>query len=129
VVDCQPVNEFNETELVPLPDKHLAFHWFAKAKHFTTFNLNHMYHQIPLAESSKQYTVFCTDWNLYQSTQVPFGLRTGAQTMVRLLDHVFQDIKFEYTYHYLHSAPLFLIFLIYRGSYGRNGKAHIHNMF
>jgi hypothetical protein len=127
VVDYQPVHEC--TELVPLPGIHLAFHWFTKASYFTALNLNQVYHQIPLAESSKQYIVFYTDWNLYQCTQVPFGLITGPQMMARLLDHMLQDIKFEYIYHYLHSAPLFLIFLISRGSYGRTTKAHIHNMF
>jgi hypothetical protein len=32
---------------------------------------------------------------------VPFGLATGTQVLSRLLDRVFQNIKFEFVYHYL----------------------------
>jgi hypothetical protein len=86
---------------VPLRDIYLAFHWFAKTKYFTTLDLNQAYHQIPLSERSKPLTSVCTDWNLYQYTCVPFGLATGAQVLTRLLDRVFQDLKFEFVYHYL----------------------------
>jgi hypothetical protein len=88
-------------ESVPLPDVHSAFHWFGKAKYFTTLDLNQAYYQIHLSADSKQYTAFSTDWNLYQYTRVPFGLATGAQVLTRLLDQVSQGIKFEYVYHYL----------------------------
>jgi hypothetical protein len=65
-------------ESVPLPDIHSAFNWFVKAKYFTTLDMNQAYHQIPLVKSSKPLTAFCTDWNLYEYTRVPFGLATGA---------------------------------------------------
>jgi hypothetical protein len=32
---------------------------------------------------------------------VPLGLAIGAQVLTRLLDRVFQDLKFEFVYHYL----------------------------
>jgi hypothetical protein len=79
VVDFSALNKRTATESVPLPDIHSAFHWFAKTQYFTTLDLNQAYHQIPLARSSKPLTAFCTDWNLYQYTRVPFGLATGAQ--------------------------------------------------
>jgi hypothetical protein len=70
-------------------------------------DLNQAYYQIPLSADSKQYTAFCTDWNLYQYTRVPFGLATGAQVLTRLLDQVFQGIKFEYVYHYLDDVVVY----------------------
>jgi hypothetical protein len=99
VVDYRVLNSRIDIESVPLPDVHSAFHWFGKAKYFTTLDLNQAYYQIPLSADSKQYTAFCTDWNLYHYTLVPFGLATEAQVLTRLLDHVFQGIKFEYVYH------------------------------
>jgi hypothetical protein len=60
VVDFRAVNKI-EIDSVPLPDVHSAFHWFLRAKYFTTLDLNQAYHQIPLAESSKHITAFCTD--------------------------------------------------------------------
>ena len=107
VVDFRMLNKRISIESVPLPDIHSAFHWFAKAKYFTTLDLNQAYHQIPLSEASKPLTAFCTDWNLYQYTRVPFGLATGAQVLSRLLDRVFQDIKFKFVYHYLDDVVIY----------------------
>jgi hypothetical protein len=68
VVDFRVLNNRIAIESVPLPDIHSAFHWFAKAKYFTTLDLNQAYHQIPLTKGSKALTAFCTDWNLFQYT-------------------------------------------------------------
>ena len=38
---------------------------------------------------------------------MPFGLATGAQVLSRLLDRVFQDIKFEFVYHYLDDVVIY----------------------
>jgi hypothetical protein len=48
VVDYRRLNQCIEIESVPLPDIHSAFHWFCKAKYFTTLDLNQAYHQIPI---------------------------------------------------------------------------------
>jgi hypothetical protein len=107
VVDFRALNKRISIESVPLPDIHSAFHWFAGAKYFTTLDLNQAYHQIPLSEASKPLTAFCTDWNLYQFSKVPFGLATGAQVLTRLLDRVFHDIKFKFVYHYLDDLVIY----------------------
>jgi hypothetical protein len=90
-----------------LPDIYSACHWFGKAKYFTTLDLNQAYHQIPLWKASKPLTAFCTDWNLFQYTRVPFGVATGAQVLTRLLDRVFQDLKFEFAYHSLGDVAIY----------------------
>jgi len=69
--------------------------------------LNQAYYQIPLSEASKPLTDFCTDWNLYQYARVPFGLATGVQVLTRLLDRVFQDLKFKFVYHYLDDVVVY----------------------
>jgi hypothetical protein len=43
VVDFRALNKCIAVESVPLPDIHSAFHWFAKAKYFTTLDLNQAY--------------------------------------------------------------------------------------
>jgi hypothetical protein len=107
VVDYRALNKRIEIESVPLPDIHSAFHWFSKAKYFTTLDLNQAYHQIPLSKESKPLTAFCTDWNLYQYRRVPFGIATGAQVLTRLLDLVFHDVKFDFVYHYLDDLVIY----------------------
>jgi len=117
-VDIRLLNKRITIESVPLPDIHSAFHWFAKAKYFTTLDLNQAYHQIPLAQSSKPLTAFCTDWNPYQYTCVSVGLATGAQVLTILLDQLFQDLKIDYAYCYLD----------YVATYSKSFEAHLEQI-
>lgn len=108
VIDYRKVNsECIEIDSVPLPDLHSAFDWFGRAKFFTILDLNSAYHQIPLAKESRPITSFCVPWNLYQFTRVPFGLATGAQTLTRLVDAIFHDLKFRYVFNYLDDLLVF----------------------
>ena len=100
-IDHRYLNSKINIESVPISDVHSAFAWFGGAKVFTSLDLNQGYYQIPLAEESKRYTAFCTDWNLYEFNKVPFGLATGAQVLTRMLDQVFRDVKLKFVYHYL----------------------------
>jgi hypothetical protein len=38
---------------------------------------------------------------------MPFGLATCAQVLTRLLDREFQDLKFEFVYHYLDDVVVY----------------------
>lgn len=107
VVDYRALNKRIAIESVPLPEIHAAFHWFSGANYFTVLDLNKAYHQIPLSQRSRHLTAFCTDWNLYQFRSVPFGLATGAQVLTRLLDRVFEGLKFDCVYHYLDDVVIY----------------------
>lgn len=107
VVDYRQLNKRIEFEAVPLPDIHGAFHYFTNAKVFTIMDLNQAFHQIPLAEESKQLTAFCVPFNLYQFTRVPFGISQGSSVCSRLLEMIFHDIKFKYVYHYLDDIVIY----------------------
>ena len=101
VIDYRKLNANIEVDSVPVPDLHSAFDWFSGARYFTVIDLNAAYHQIPLAKESRPYTAFCVRWNLYQYSRVPMGLAVGAQTLARLLDTVFHDVKFQFVFNYL----------------------------
>jgi hypothetical protein len=107
LVDFRLLNKRIVIESVLLAGIHSAFHWFAKAKYFTKLDLNQAYHQIPLPQSSKPLTAFCMNWNPYLYTRVPFGLATDAQVLTRLLDYMFQDLKFDIMYHYLDDVVIY----------------------
>ena len=107
VIDYRVLNTKISIDSIPLPDVQNCFHWFAKAKYFTSIDLNSAYHQIPLAESSKKFTAFTTDWNLYEFNRVPFGIAIGAQVLTRLLDIIFGDIKFKYLFNYLDDVVIY----------------------
>lgn len=57
LVDYRALNKNIEIEFVPILHVHSTFQWFAKAKYFTTLDLNPVDHQIPLAAASKPLTV------------------------------------------------------------------------
>lgn len=107
VIDYRKVNAHIDVEAVPLPDLHSAFDWFGRARYFTVFDLNAAYHQIPLAPESRDITSFCVPWNLYRFRRVPMGLAVGAQTLTRLLDLIFHNVKFKYVYNYLDDLLVF----------------------
>ena len=107
VVDIRAPNKRIAIEPVPFPDIQSVFHWFTTAKYFTTLYMNQAYHQISLSKSSKPFDSFCTDWNLYQYNRLPFGLSTGAHVLTRLLYRVFQDLKFDFVYHYLDDVVIY----------------------
>lgn len=122
VVDYRVLNSRIAIESVPLPDVHNNFHWFNRAKFFTSLDLNSAYHQIPLTQRSMQLTAFNTDWNLFEYTRVPFGIAVGAQVLTRLLDSIFSDIKFKYVFHYLDDL------IIYSETYQEHLR-HIREVF
>lgn len=107
VIDYRKLNKNIQIESVPLPSIHTAFEWFAEANYFTVLDLNQAYYQIPLADSSKHLTSFCTPWNLYQFKRVPYGLAIGGQALSRLLDSIFHDIKFKFLFHYLDDLVIY----------------------
>jgi hypothetical protein len=109
VVDYRILNQRNEVESVLLADLYLEFQWFGKAQFVTTLDLNHTYHQIPLAKASRPLTVFCINWKLCRNTRVPFGLATGPQVFMTLLYQIFHDIKYHSIYHYLDDAVVYTL--------------------
>ncbi len=121
VLDYRKLNAQIEIDSVPLPDLHSAFDWFGKAKYFSVFDLNQAYHQIPLKAESRPYTAFCVPWNLYQFKRVPMGLAVGAQTLTRLLDSIFHEVKFRFVFNYLDDL------LVYSESFSEH-LAHIEEV-
>ena len=107
VIDYRVLNSKIHIDSTPLPDIHSCFHWFSKARYFTTLDLNSAYYQIPLSENCRKYTAFATDWNLYEFCRVPFGIAVGAQVLTRLLDKIFSDIKFNFVFNYLDDLVIY----------------------
>lgn len=107
VIDYRKLNQRIEIDSVPLPNLQSAFDWFGEACYFTIIDLNKAYHQIPLKPESKPLTSFCVPWDLLQFKRLPMGIAVGAQTLTRLIDLVFHDVKFKYVFSYLDDLCVF----------------------
>jgi hypothetical protein len=61
---------------------------FHGVKYMTSLDLNSAFLQIPLKASSREYTAFLFDTNVYQFQRVPFGTKNSLTTFVRGLRKV-----------------------------------------
>lgn len=68
------------------------------AKIFSKINFRSGYYQIPLRECDREKTAFRVGNNLFHFNVMPFGLHTAAQTFMRLMGLLFDNIPFVKVY-------------------------------
>ena len=49
-------------------------------------DLNRGFYQVPMKESSREKTAFCSPWGKYEFTRMPFGLQNSPATFQRAID-------------------------------------------
>ena len=55
---------------------------------YSALDLKSANHQIPIAESDKQYSAFDVDGSLYQFCRIPFGVTKGVAAFQRIMDQL-----------------------------------------
>ena len=65
----------------------------AGAKWFTTLDLTKGYHQMKLAEESKEITAFSTPRGLFQWKVLPMGMKTLGVVFQRLVDSIVGELQ------------------------------------
>ena len=78
------------------------------AQWFTTLDLKSGYWQVPIQESDKAKTAFRTSsGQLYEFSQVPFGLCNAPATFSCLMDHILAGLHWETCLFYLDDIIVF----------------------
>ena len=97
-VDYRSINKDTILDRYPLPrvDKLLDAIGNQKAMYFTTLDLMRGYHQVKMAEESKEKTAFVCHHGLYQYCRMPFGLTNAPATFQRLMDKLFNGWNFVF---------------------------------
>ena len=101
VVDYRKVNAKVVFDSYPMPNIDQALDQFGGATVFSVLDLNSAYYQIPLSESSRRVTAFCTPFELFEFNKLPMGISVGCQGLSRVIDELFADLKGRYVFNFI----------------------------
>ena len=81
----------------------------AGAGHYSTFDMDSGFWQVPMDEESKQYTAFTLgSMGLYECKSMPFGLCNAPPTFQRLMQNCLGELNLTYCLIYLDDVIVFL---------------------
>ncbi len=107
-LDYCKVNEHLETDIYPLPRLEELVNAAAGNKYYVTLDLKDAYHQVELAESSRDVTTFNEDVPLYRFTRLPFGIASSPSLFSRHIAQVLAPLKKQgFVHNYLDDVILF----------------------
>jgi len=118
VVDYRKFNAKLLFDSYPMPPIDQAFDQFSDAVIFSVFDFNSAYFQIPLTPRSRRFTAFCTSFGLFEFNRLPMGISLGSQSLNRVVDELFADMKGRYVFNYLDNLVV----------YSRSVKEHMEHV-
>ena len=100
--------DFRKLNSLTVKDSHLLpricepLESLAGAAHYSTFDMNSGFWQVPMDEESKQYTAFTLgSMGLYKCESMPFGLCNAPPTFQRLMQNCLGELNLTYCLIYL----------------------------
>ena len=107
-IDFRRLNALTVKDSHPLPCICETLESLAGAAHYSTFNLNSGFWQVPMDEESKQYTAFTLgSMGLYECKSMPFRLCNAPPTFQRLMQNCLGELNLTYCLIYLDDVIVF----------------------
>ena len=107
-IDFRRLNTLTVKDSNPLPHICETLESLAGAAHYSTFDLNSGFWQVPMDEESKQYTAFTLgSMGLYECESMPFGLCNTLPTFQRLMQNCLGELNLTYCLIYLDDMIVF----------------------
>ena len=107
-IDFRKLNSLTVKDSHPLPRICETLESLAGAAHFSTFNMNSGFWQVPMDEESKQYTTFTLgSMGLYECESMPFMLCNTPPTFQRLMQNCLGELNLTYCLIYLDDVIVF----------------------
>lgn len=107
-LDSRKLNSVTKHDRYPLPHINSILSRLGQAKYLSSIDLQDAFWQIPLDEASKEKTAFnIAGLGTFVFNVVPFGTKTAAQAMQRLMDTIFAEDGFAYLDDYLIPSSTF----------------------
>ena len=106
--DVRRLNKITKTLSYPLElPNFLADIGSKKCNYFSCIDLKSAYNQIPLSKRSQEICTFTCVAGDYSPTTAMFGLKNLPHVFSRLMDLIFQDIKYKYMGYYQDDLIIF----------------------
>lgn len=106
-VDYRQLNAKTRKDAFPLPRIEESLDFLTGACWFSTMDLASGYNQVPVTESDRSKTAFCTPFGLFEWNRMPFGLCNAPGTFQRLMERVFGDQQGQSLLLYLDDIVVF----------------------
>ena len=107
-IDFRRLNSLTIKDSHPLPRICETLESLAGAAHYSTFDLNSGFWQVPMDKESKQYTTFTLgSMGLYERESMPFGLCKAPPTFQRLVQNSLGELNLTYCLIYLDDVIVF----------------------
>ena len=107
-IDFRKLNSLTVKDSHPLPRICETLESLAGAAHYSTFNMNSGFWQVPMDKESKQYTAFTLgSKGLYECESMPFGLCNALPTFQRLMQNCLGELNLTYCLIYLDDVIVF----------------------
>ena len=107
-IDFRKLNSLTVKDSHPLPRICETLESLVGAAHYSTFDMNSGFWQVPMDEESKQYTAFTLgSMGLYECESMPFGLCNAPPTFQRLMLNCLGELNLTYCHIYLDDVIIF----------------------
>ena len=107
-IDFRKLNSLTVKDSHPLPHICETLDSLAGAAHYSTFDMNSGFWQVPMDEESKQCTAFTLgSMGLYECESMPFGLCNAPPTFQRLMQNYLGELNLTYCLIYLDDVIVF----------------------
>ena len=107
-IDFRKLNALTIKDSHPLPHICETLESLAGAAHYSTFDLNSGFWQVPMDEEAKQYTAFTLgSMGLYECKSMPFRLCNALSTFQRLMQNCLGELNLTYCLIYLDDVIVF----------------------
>ena len=107
-IDFRKLNSLTVKDSHPLSCICETLESLAGAAHYSTFDMNSGFWQVPMDKESKQYTAFTLgSMGLYECESMPFGLCNTLPTFQRLMQNCLGELNLTYCLIYLDDVIVF----------------------
>ena len=104
-VDYRQLNANIIVDQYPVPSVDELFSKLKGARYFSKIDLRSAFHQINVADDSRDLTAFITHLGLFRFTKVPFGLASSPAAFNRILHGILSDC--DHVIHYFDDILVF----------------------